>query len=34
MASDVISSVVFAAFWFVLVYGVLVERERAKGARR
>lgn len=32
--SDVISCAVFAAFWLVLVYGVLVELERAKGTRR
>ena len=34
MMSDLISPAVFAAFWLVLVYGVLTERERAKGARR
>lgn len=32
--SNVISLAVFAAFWLVLVYGVLVERERAKEGRR
>lgn len=32
--SDVISPAVFAVFWLVLVYGVLVERERAKEGRR
>lgn len=34
MASDVISPAVFAAFWLVLVHGVLAELERAKGAQR
>lgn len=31
---DVISPAVFAIFWLVLVYGVLAERERAKGAQQ
>lgn len=34
MVSDVISPAVFAAFWLVLVYGVAIERERAKEGRR
>lgn len=34
MASDLISPAVFAVFWVALVYGVMVERERAKGVRR
>lgn len=32
--SDLISPAVFAVFWLVLIYGVLVERERAKEGRR
>lgn len=32
--SDVISPAVFAVFWLVLVYGVLVELKRAKEGRR
>lgn len=34
MASELISVAVFAAFWIVLVYGVLSERERAKEGQR
>lgn len=32
--SNAVSLAVFAAFWLVLVYGVMVERERAKGVRQ
>lgn len=31
---ELISPAMFAAFWLVLVYGVLIERERAKEGRR
>lgn len=34
MVSDLVSPAVFAALWLVLVYGVVAERERAKGVRR
>lgn len=34
MANNAVSVAVFAVFWLVLVYGVVVERERAKEGRR